>query len=232
MPLPDDPVGGTPRRRGRGRPVGGGKTSEQTRTALMDAAERSILARGFQSSTMEIIAREAGYSRAAIYQQFPNRNALLEALVRRKTLRHQAEIVARLPRNGDLADMLVESLVIAASELINDPLLQTLSEQTDEGAVAHLVANDLALPDQIEQLVEAMRNVDSGPKLRAGLVARDIGHFLITTALTLLLGIVPGTRDPHTARRYLQTFFLPALFDDPPPPSPVFPPDGTDNPAP
>ncbi|CAA0094912.1 Uncharacterised protein [Mycolicibacterium vanbaalenii] len=191
----------------------------------MDAAERSILLRGFQSSTMTIIAREAGYSRAAIYKEFPNRMALLEALVRRKTLRHRAEIGARLPREGDLADLLVEALVIAASELINDPLLQTLSEQTDEGTVAYLIANSLAIPEQIEQLITTIRAGNTGRQMRDGLLARDIGHFILTTALTLLLGIIPGTQDPETARRYLRTFFLPALFDNPPAPAAVFPPD-------
>ncbi|WP_083443243.1 TetR/AcrR family transcriptional regulator [Mycolicibacterium aurum] len=189
----------------------------------MDAAERSILLRGYRSSTMQIIAREAGYSRAAMYQQFPNRNALLEALVHRKTLQHQAQIGARLPRDGDLADLLVESLVIVASELISDPLLQTLSEQTDDGTVAYLVAGDLGLPEQIERLVIAMRAGHSGHQIREGLLARDIGHFIITTALTLLLGIIPGTQDPEIARRYLRNFFIPAIFESAPVPVAVFP---------
>ncbi len=53
--------------------------------------------RGYQASTMETIAHEAGYSRAAIYRLFPNRRRLLEALVRRTTTRYQARIAARLP---------------------------------------------------------------------------------------------------------------------------------------
>src|SRR5690242_18022136 len=85
-----------PARRGRGRPAGGGNTAEQAQVALMDAAERSILSRGFRASTMEIIAREAGYSRAAIYRHFPSRQHLLKALVARKTAKHQSEIGARL----------------------------------------------------------------------------------------------------------------------------------------
>jgi AcrR family transcriptional regulator len=44
----------------------GGNTSEQAKQVLLDAAERSMLSRGFQASKMELIAQEAGYSRAAI----------------------------------------------------------------------------------------------------------------------------------------------------------------------
>ena len=188
----------------------------------MDAAERSILSRGFQASTMELIAREAGYSRAAMYRHFPNRHHLLEALVARKTRKHQLEIVDRLPENAGLAELLVEGLVIVATELIHDPLLMTLSEQTDEGTVAHLVAHDAQLPAPIEQLVEAMKDGDPGQRIRPGLRPGDVGTFIIATALTMLLRVVPEIEDPDTARRYLQTFVLPAILEDPPPPRNVF----------
>ncbi|UXA13980.1 TetR/AcrR family transcriptional regulator; helix-turn-helix transcriptional regulator [Mycobacterium sp. SMC-8] len=212
----------TPRRRPRGRPVGGGNTSEQARVVLMDAAERSILQRGFQASTMELIAREAGYSRAAMYRQFPSRQHLLEALVARKTHRHQTEIVGRLPENANLAELLVEGLVIVATELVHDPLLQTLSEQTDEGTVAHLVASAARLPELVEQLFEAMNDGETGPVFRPGLRPGDAGQFLVTTSLSMLLGVIPGIDDPETARRYVQTFVLPAILADPPAPREVF----------
>jgi AcrR family transcriptional regulator len=208
--------------RRRGRPVGGGNTAEQAKAVLMDAAERSILHRGFQASTMEVIAQEAGYSRAAMYRHFPNRRRLLEALVARKTRRHQVDIVARLPENAGLAEILVESLTIVATELIHDPLLQTLSQQTDDGTVAHLVANDPALPELVENLVEAMR-ADGGPhQIRPGLRAGDVGQFIITTAISMLLGVIPDTDKPDVARRYVETFVLPAILVHPPRARPVF----------
>lgn len=210
-----------PVRRPRGRPVGGGKTPEQARDALMDAAERSILARGFQASTMAIIAQEAGYSRAALYQQFPNRQQLLKALVRRRTDAHQATIMARLPEDADIPTLLVESLVIVATELIHDPLLATMSEQTDDGNMAHLIATSTGLPGHIEQLVEAV-TAHTDDVFRPGLRPSDIATFLMTTSLTLLLGVVPGSDDPDTVRRYLRTFVLPAIAVDPPPPGAVF----------
>lgn len=207
--------------RPRGRPAGGGNTAEQARTALMDAAEELILDRGFGASTMESIAARAGYSRAAIYQHFPNRQKLLEALVRRKTGVHQAQILERLPETSDLATLLVESLVIVSTELIHDPLLMTLSEQTEDGTIAHLIANASGLPDQIEALVTAIAEHAEGV-FRPGLAPGDIATFLMTTALTLLLGVVPGSDTPDVARRYLQTFVMPAIFADPPAPGPVF----------
>jgi len=187
----------------------------------MDAAEESILARGFQASTMELIARQAGYSRAAMYRHFPSRQALLEALVRRRTEVHQAAIMQRLPENADIATLLVESLVIVSTELIHDPLLSTMSEQTDDGTIAHLIATATAVPAQIEQLVAAVAG-HHHDVFRAGLPPADVATFLMTTALTLLLGVIPGADNPDTARRYLQTFVLPAILASPPDPTPVF----------
>ncbi|MEZ0340461.1 TetR family transcriptional regulator [Mycobacterium sp. pV006] len=211
-----------PAARRRGRPPGGGNTAEQARSALIDAAERSILQRGYAASTMEVIAREAGYSRAAIYRHFPTRQRLLEASVHRRTRRAQAEMLTRLPTDGTLADLLVESLVVVATELIHDPLLQTLSENTEEGSVAQLIATDRSLPDLVEQLVGALHTGAAASQLRVGLQPGDVAQFLITTGLTMLLGIIPGSDHPDTARRYLRTFVLPAILADPPPPCPVF----------
>lgn len=51
---------------------------------------------------------------------------------------------------------------------------------------------------------------------RPGLQPYDVAQFIIATALGLLLQTVPGTGDPDVARRYLETFILPAIVADPP----------------
>jgi AcrR family transcriptional regulator len=212
-------VPSTPPLRPRGRPRGGGNSAEQARTLLMDAAERSFLSRGFQASRMDLIAREAGYSRAAMYRHFPNRRRLLEAMVRRTTLRYQQSIGDRLPRGAGLPEIVSESLVIVATELIHDPLLKTISEEAEEGLVAKLVADNPDLP----LMIEAMLAHDDDGQLRSGVQPGDVGQFIVSTAVALLLGVVPGTAHPDTARRYIETFVLPAIFAQPPPPRAVFP---------
>ena len=208
----------TPPTRPRGRPRGGGNNAEQARALLMDAAERSILSRGFQASRMDLIAREAGYSRAAMYRHFPNRRSLLEALVQRTTGRYQLSIADRLPADAGLAEILVESLVIVATELIHDPLLKTISEQAEEGLVAKLVAGNPDLP----LMVEAMLSASDDGLLRPGLQPGDVGQYVVSTAVALLLGVIPGSAHPDTARRYIETFVLPAIFVQPPQPQPVY----------
>ncbi|MFN8229212.1 MAG: TetR/AcrR family transcriptional regulator [Mycobacterium sp.] len=208
-------------RRARGRPAGGGNTADQAKELLLDAAERLILLRGYQASTMELIAQEAGYSRALIYRQFPNRRRLLEALVQRVTKRHHTAILERLPVDSTLTELFVEALVIVATELIHDPLLKTISEQTDDGTVAHMIAGDPQLPVLVATMIEGYSGL-----VRPGLAASDVAKFVVSTALSMLLGVIPGIDTPDVARRYLRTFVLPAILIDPPNAELVFtPPD-------
>jgi len=62
--------------------------------------------------------------------------------------------------------------VIVATEFAQDPLLRVISEHTDEGNVAALIARSATLGELLAGLYEAgFRRV--GPQLRAGLYSRD-----------------------------------------------------------
>jgi AcrR family transcriptional regulator len=212
-----------PRRRGRGRPVGGGNTAEQTREILLDAAERSFTVRGYRASTMEVIAQDAGYSRAAIYRQFPNRELLVDALTQRTTQRHMVRMLERQPQGIGPIDMIVATLVIVATELAHDPLLKTISEASDEGTIAHMLANSTTVRQLAERAIEAVLREDAGKLFRRDIDAQDLTQYLVATALSLLLGIIPGSEDAEVARRYIDVFVLPAIVRDPPQPRAVFP---------
>jgi len=208
--------------RSRGRPVGGGVTSEESKEAFLDAAERLFSTIGYRASTMEVIAREAGYSRGSIYRQFPTRDSLVDALIQRTTQRHTAGILDRLPADAESLDILIESMVIVATELIHDPLLKTISDESDEGTVGRMLANNAPLVEMVEPVMAEMLSADTGNRFRAGLRSKDLAQFFISTSISMLLGVIPGTEDPETARRYIDTFVLPAIVSRPPTPRPVF----------
>jgi AcrR family transcriptional regulator len=216
--LPEAPL-----RRSRGRPAGGGITAEQSKEAFLDAAERLFISPGYRASSMEMIANEAGYSRGSIYRQFPTRDSLVEALIQRVTQRHMARILDRLPSDAEALDILVESTVIVATELIHDPLLKTIGDQSDEGIVGHMLANKAALVQMVEPVMEEMLTTDAGDQFRRDLRPKDVAQFFISTAISMLLGVIPGTEDPDTVRRYIDVFVLPALLAHPPKPRSVFP---------
>ncbi|WKG04679.1 TetR/AcrR family transcriptional regulator [Mycolicibacterium sp. HK-90] len=200
--------------------MGGGNTAEQAREVLMDAAEHLFVTRGYRASTMEVIAREAGYSRTAIYRQFANRDELVAAMVQRTTQRHMVSILSRIPAGAGPVDLLVESLVIVASELVSDPLLNTIADQTADGTIASLIANDSGLTELVKSTVETV--VADGTPFRPGLHPNDLAQFIIATALSFLMKTVPAVTDPAVARSYIETFILPAILQESPEPRRVF----------
>lgn len=188
----------------------------------MDAAERSFELRGYRASTMEVIAAEAGYSRAGMYRQFPTRRDLVEALVERATLRRAADFAARLGDGAGLVDMIVGSLVLVGTELVHDPLIRLIDEQSDDGTVAHIIANDASLTSTVTVLIEPYLGDTGAAILREGLRSADVAQFLISTSVSILMKTIPQIEDPAVARRYIEVFVLPAILRDPPPPRPVF----------
>jgi AcrR family transcriptional regulator len=215
-------------RRRRGRPSGGGATAEELRETFLDAAEQLFVSRGYRATTIETIAREAGYSRGSVYRHFPTRDSLVEALMQRTTQRHVSGILSQLPDGAEPLDIIVESLVIVATELNRDPLVRSISDQTDERTVATMLANNAELHRLVEAWMAGIIETDGGKTLRPGLHPKDLALFLIATSMSLLLGVIPGAEDPQTARRYVDVFFLPAVAARFPSPYRVFTTDETE----
>ena len=188
----------------------------------MNAAEKLFITRGVRAATMEAIAREAGYSRMAIYRQFPTRRDLIGAMVQRTTQRHIASMIERIPDDAGPLDLMMESLVIVATELVQDPLIMTIDEQSSDGTVASFIANDPALTQLTAAAIDSIITPGDSP-FRPGLHPHDLAQFIVSTALAMLLGAIPGIREPAVARRYVETFILPAIVSSPPPPGRVFP---------
>lgn len=77
---------------------------EQTRTVLLDAAEKIFAGRGYAGS-LEDIADAAGYTRGAIYAQFGGKDELFLAVIERHRQRFLdgfADVMASFDRLGDI----------------------------------------------------------------------------------------------------------------------------------
>jgi TetR/AcrR family transcriptional repressor of mexJK operon len=61
---------------------------------VLDAARHVFLRRGFESATVEEVAAEAGVSKATVYSNFYDKDALLVAMIDRVTRESEAILVA------------------------------------------------------------------------------------------------------------------------------------------
>lgn len=70
---------------------------EVRRQQVLDAALRLISERGYGAATMEAIAREADLAKPVVYNAYPSRGELLEALLEREQQRAFGALVRALP---------------------------------------------------------------------------------------------------------------------------------------
>src|SRR4051812_43683931 len=97
----------------------------ETRSGILDAAERVFAQRGVSHTSLEDIARAAGVTRGAIYWHFKNKTEVFTAMVDRVTLPME-EMVAR-SGDDDAADpiaLLKRAAVFTLKRTAGDPQCQ------------------------------------------------------------------------------------------------------------
>lgn len=72
------------------------RTAEEARTAILDAAERSLVAAGPAGIRLQDVAAEVGVSHPTVLHHFGSREALLEAVVERAQRSLHADLVGAL----------------------------------------------------------------------------------------------------------------------------------------
>lgn len=98
----------------------------------MDAASRRFVAVGIAKTTMEDIAREAGAGKATLYRYYPNKAAVVDALVHRENERFTRRLT-RAVAEGETAAEKIESAFVAALDFLRShPMLnKSLREEPD-----------------------------------------------------------------------------------------------------
>lgn len=71
-----------------------------TRTELIDAAERLFSAQGFHATSLDAVADDAGYTKGAVYSNFASKEDLFFAVYERRVERHLEQAKETLAGNG------------------------------------------------------------------------------------------------------------------------------------
>lgn len=184
------------------RAAGDGKVSRRRRSAqLLDIALELIVEQGYGGLSMAAVARAAGVSKPIVYRSYPNRAALIGALLRREQKRTDRTLDAAIPR--DPGDRHPRELLVGVTDEIlaaveSDPLTWRLVLLPPEGTprfVRELVER------RREQLVRRARRLVSwgvpylgtDEDLDLDLLARALVAIVESQARTLLA-------DPESGR--------------------------------
>src|SRR5256712_396745 len=90
----------------------------ETRSLLIEAGVRVFAERGIELSSLDEVAQSAGFTKGAIYRQFPSKSAFLLALF------EQYAAVARAGAGARQASWFIPLTLQFAAHAMRDPLLR------------------------------------------------------------------------------------------------------------
>jgi AcrR family transcriptional regulator len=94
------------------------KRKTETRALLIEAGLRLFAERGIELATLDEVAQAAGFTKGAIYRQFPSKGAFLLGLF------EQYAAVARAGSGARRATWFVPLTIQFAAQAMRDPLLR------------------------------------------------------------------------------------------------------------
>jgi AcrR family transcriptional regulator len=100
----------------------------QTRTALVDAAERLFVEQGFHATSLDAVAAEAGYTKGAVYSNFASKEDLFFAVYERRLDARVAEFEAIIESAPTARDALHAAALTAVPRTARDGWLAVFFE--------------------------------------------------------------------------------------------------------
>ena len=204
---------------GRRRPSQ--RRSQLTVTAILDAAARVFEERGFDAGTTNHVAARAGVSIGSLYEYFPNKDAMVVAVVERELERERSKLLAILEpaatERGLAAQLraFVETLVELHGR--RPALHRILFDQAEHPPAAHacMLAYEESLAHALAESLRSVRPSLRDPDTKAHLIVQtteSLAHRFVLRGIhdltradfvreltRLLIGYVGGGRDPRAS---------------------------------
>ena len=189
----------------------GADDRSSTRVRLVDAALTCLARQGIGKTTVDDIARQAGFSRATLYRTFPGgKDAVIAAVVETEVARLFSSLAVVMGEATDLEDVLVAGMVESARRL------------SGHRALAYLLTHepDVILPRLI--FAEMDRILFIAGDFAAPFFARWLSpdeasraaEWAVRIVVTYLADPAPGTdlSDPEDTRALVRAFVMPGIL--------------------
>jgi AcrR family transcriptional regulator len=172
--------------------------SERTRTKILDAALQVLLQRGYAAASTIRIVEDAGVSRGAMLHHFPNRAALMAALLRRVLeAREQAfnRALEGAAGPGGVAAIIDAFWAAVSAEEAFIPWLElTVAARTDPSLREVLAVAAEDIESVVEENFRRLFNVDQAPE-----TARLVPALGISTLQGLAMSALVRHKPERTA---------------------------------
>jgi AcrR family transcriptional regulator len=186
--LPTEPTAATPER-------------------ILRAAEVCVRRWGIRRVSMSDVALQAGVSRGSVYRYFPDRDALVQAVLERVAEVHVAEAEPAVRRQRTLAGKVAEAAVVVR-HLAEDERSLGLHEHPGEPALAtlRLASTPTMFARWIDFWIPFLEAARADGEVRADLEVRQAAEWIMRILISLVT--VPSATialdDPEQVRRFIE----------------------------
>ena len=206
-----------------------------TRTAILDAAERLFSLRGFSATTIKQIGAEAGVNAALLYYYFADKETLYREVLGRLlsgliTVGGKAFDDAHSPEEAIRSLVRVQAAVLASTPFVPRLIARELVDNEASHATQHIAKLAAELFTRLCEMIREGQRAgifrdDLDPQFAAISTISQVVYFHIARpAVGIILGHGPGGPPPETARAFAlhaADFALSALGARPAPSAPV-----------
>ncbi|MCF8601976.1 TetR/AcrR family transcriptional regulator [Gordonia sp. HY442] len=187
--------------------------AEEARAQIITAAEKVFAKYGPAKTTMDDIGREAGVSRPTVYRYFDGRDALISALIERRSRLLFVKARKFLVDQPTFADQLVEGLIFLVDRGRQDPMIRVLVSPEHMQLAEPLVGSS----GLAERLTSEMWSPVLERARERGEIRNDVDPAKMAEWIALLQFILVGRLDfdrpdDPSHRTMLRTFVLPAFL--------------------
>jgi AcrR family transcriptional regulator len=189
----------------------GADDRSSTRVRIVDATLSCLSRQGLSKTTVDEIAREAGFSRATLYRTFPGgKDAIVEAVVETEVARLFSSLAVVMGEATDLEDVVVSGMVEAARRLGEHPALAYLLAHEPGVILPYLTFADL---DRILIVAGDFAAPFFGRWLSPDEASRA-AEWAVRIVLAYLADPAPGTdlADPRDTRALVRSFVMPGIL--------------------
>lgn len=196
------------------RKIGSGLSvnADEARHQILAAAERVITRYGLPKTTMDDIGKEAGVSRPTVYRYFGDRDALLGALIERRSRMLFARAHEFIFSHETFTEQLIEGLVYMVDHGRKDPIVRILvSPEHMELTTPIVGGTDLATRLTGELWEPVFKRAAERGEIRPDLDMEGVAEWIALVQFILVGRRDFAQPDDPGHRKMLREFVLPAL---------------------
>lgn len=181
---------------------------------ILRAAEECFARYGFQKTSMEDIAREAGLSRRSVYRHFPDKSALFNQVATGRTRVFLDEIVRRTAELEGLSAQIEEVARLTNSFIHTDPISAALL-RVDPDSLARMVSTEARglLGMAMEAIIPLIETARDNGEVRTDLAVERAAEWIARMVFSLAAtpSVTFDIDDPVQTAAFIREFLLPGL---------------------